>query len=302
MARYLTADQYIARAHSTTLPTSDTTGGVDTTRIEALLDDASAWCVGQIPGQLIREDGTLVQADQLPEALAPVVMQVCAALAEHWMRPLAKRDARCESTCAAQLQRVVKTLSYLTDEAPTVTVARLRSLPNLPLADNITPDDLLLIWESADGIAADQRFRQLTLQKASEYIDVAHTVGQWRSSPIGTAPEDVVRLDSGWLDTGISVAGFPDESIFVVAGDADEGSVPKETFSETITGEMLRILDPVEDGFGGEDIAIFGKGFGGISGRQVIHIGRSTENSLMVHHTPGSRATGAASVILVRLH
>ena len=110
---YCTRDEFLARAHSTALPISRDTGTVDHDRIDTLLISASAWCVGQIPGTLIDDAGELVDIEDVPPTVAPLLVHVCSALVEHWLTPIPKRSPRCEEMQAASLQRVTKLLGLL---------------------------------------------------------------------------------------------------------------------------------------------------------------------------------------------
>ena len=85
--------------------------------MEQLLADASAWCVGQIPGTLIDDDGALVLLADLPAPIVPLLVQVCAALVEHWLTPVKNRNMRCEQMAAASLLRLTKLLALCDDNA-----------------------------------------------------------------------------------------------------------------------------------------------------------------------------------------
>lgn len=78
--RYLTAAEYELRAGAA-VP-CDATGAVATARIEAALDDASGICMGELPDDLLDDDGAPLALTALPERLQGALPGIVFALAQ----------------------------------------------------------------------------------------------------------------------------------------------------------------------------------------------------------------------------
>lgn len=116
--KYATYEQWSARVDSQTIPT-DADGENDRPRVEALLDDAGARCMGVIPGALIAADGTQIPAAELPDPLRDGLVYWSCALVDCWL--LAGIDGkRIEKSlweeAANALQGIVQVTAHIEDD------------------------------------------------------------------------------------------------------------------------------------------------------------------------------------------
>lgn len=94
---YLTYAEWQTRARSYSLPIGPT-GAINQSRVEALLADASAWCLATAPDVLTRGGG-LIPIAELPPALLSVCRLVCMDLVALWVSPRTDRWAEDQATC-----------------------------------------------------------------------------------------------------------------------------------------------------------------------------------------------------------
>lgn len=117
--RYCSYAQWRTRTKSTT-PPKRADGEIDQARVEALLDDAAARCMGSVPGALIDGAGMQIALADLAQPLQDAVVYWSAALVDCWLTP-GKECARIEKTLLEEMALALHGIVSVTAHAEAAT-------------------------------------------------------------------------------------------------------------------------------------------------------------------------------------